>query len=539
MSLRKKTILFVSILFIVIIVFFLSEVSKKSIMGQDTRVSDVAGKMTLVENVSGNATKESYTFPKSAVGKIPGNGNPLVSHKFGADPYALVYEGRVYLYMTNDVLVYDSDENVLDNNYGNINEISVISSDDLVNWTDHGVIRAAGSEGAAKWATQSWAPAAAHKVIKGKDRFFLYFANNASGVGVLTSDSPIGPWIDPIGQPLIERKTPGVENVTWIFDPAVFQDDDGKAYIYFGGGVPEGKSEMPNTARVMHLGDDMVSVESEALTIPAPYMFEDSGINKHQGKYYYTYCSNFYDGVRQAGSPPAGQIAYMVSDNPMGPWKYGGSILRNPGEFFDVGGNNHHSIFEFNSTWYIAYHAQTLSKAMGIPKGYRSTHLNLIGFNEDGTMQEVNADYEGVGQVKPLDPYVRVQAETMGWNTGVEVEQAAGDDGELINPRMVLTDIDNGEWIALSNVDFGRGGASSFKVSVASSSSGGFIELRLDSLEGQLIGTLAIPGTDDWNLWTDVETKISDAVGEHDLYLLFKGGSGEKMFKLDSWQFGI
>ncbi|KHF34464.1 Arabinoxylan arabinofuranohydrolase precursor [Paenibacillus sp. P1XP2] len=145
------------------------------------------------------------------IGKLPQNGNPLVAHKFGADPYVLVFNGRVYLYNTDDVLEYDEQGEVKENSYSTINRISVISSDDLANWTDHGVIQVAGPEGAAKWATQSWAPAAAHKRIDGKDRFFLYFANNASGIGVLTSDSPTGPWVDPIGRPLIARDTPGVQ----------------------------------------------------------------------------------------------------------------------------------------------------------------------------------------------------------------------------------------------------------------------------------------------------------------------------------------
>ena len=94
----------------------------------------------------------------------------------------------------------------------------------MVNWTDHGSINVAGSGGAAAWASNSWAPAACHKTINGKEKFFLYFANNGNGIGVLTSDSPTGPWIDPIGKPLISRNTPNCSNVTWLFDPAVLVD---------------------------------------------------------------------------------------------------------------------------------------------------------------------------------------------------------------------------------------------------------------------------------------------------------------------------
>lgn len=465
----------------------------------------------------------------SAVGKIPSQGNPLVSHKFGADPYALVFDGQVYLYMTNDVLEYGEDGSVKDNTYGNINKIGVISSADLVNWTEHGVITVAGPEGAAKWATQSWAPAIAHKVINGQDKFFLYFANNASGIGVLEGDSPIGPWKDPIGKALILRSTPGVEKVTWLFDPAVLVDDDGKAYIYFGGGVPEGKDEWPDTARVMELGEDMVSVVGEAQVIPAPFMFEDAGINKHNGIYYFTYCSNFYNGERPEGSPPAGEIAYMTSDSPMGPWTYRGTILKNPGHFFGVGGNNHHAMFEFKDAWYMAYHAQTLSKAMGVPKGYRSTHLNEVKFQDaDQSIEEITANYEGVPQIQVFQPYERVEAVTMGWNAGIATE--ASSDGS-----MSVTDIDSGDWIALSKVDFGSEGARTFAAVVSGAGSAAVIELRLDTADGKLIGTLQVQPTGAEGV--EYQTKVTGAEGTHDLYLVFKGKQGSKLFKLHSWQF--
>ncbi|MDQ8735645.1 glycoside hydrolase family 43 protein [Paenibacillus sp. LHD-38] len=487
-------------------------------------------------DVSGAVSKVSFAPLAGAIGKLPRNGNPVVSHKFGADPYALVFKDRVYLYNTNDVLEYDGDGNVKDNSYGNINKLSVISSDDLVNWTDHGEINAAGPEGAAKWATQSWAPAAAHKVINGQDKFFLYFANNASGIGVLSSDSPIGPWVDPIGKPLISRSMSAAADVTWLFDPAVLVDDDGKAYIYFGGGVPEGKDEMPNTARVMQLSEDMIGVVGEAASIPAPFMFEDAGINKYNGVYYYTYCSNFYNGARPEGSPPAGEIAYMTSDNPMGPWTYHGTILKNPGHFFGVGGNNHHVIFQFHDAWYIAYHAQTLSKAMGVPKGYRSTHLNKVLFSEDGSIGEIAADMKGVEQIKDFNPFVRVEAETIAWSAGINTQPLLTDDKEQTSVKLAVSDIGNGDWTAVSKVNFGSG-ATSFMAWVASAEDGGSIELRLDDPEGKLVGTLAVPSTEGWNQWVEVKTKVLGAEGIHDLYFVFNGKPGTELFKIGAWQF--
>ncbi len=470
----------------------------------------------------------------TAVGKLPPNGNPLVAHKFGADPYVLVYKDRVYVYATYDQFEYDAEGNVKDNTYAKINKLSVISSDDLMNWTDHGAVHAAGPDGAAKWATQSWAPAAAHKVIDGKDKFFLYFANNASGIGVLSSDSPTGPWVDPIGKPLIARSSSAAQGVTWLFDPAVLVDDDGRAYIYFGGGIPEGQDAMPNTGRVMELGPDMISVIGEAAAIPAPFMFESAGINKVNGTYYYTYCSNFYNGVRPEGSPPAGEIAYMTSDSPMGPWTYQDTILKNPGHFFGVGGNNHHVMFRFHDTWYIAYHAQTLSKAMGVPRGYRSTHLNPVVFQEDGTIQKVEADMKGVEQLKPLDPYTRVEAETMAWSAGIEVEPHGSDEG--LYGQMAVTAIENGDWIAVAKVDFGSG-ASAFQASVQSLGGSGQIELRLDGLDGQLIGTVSAPAAGGTEEWVTASQEVAGAAGVHDLYFVFRGQPEQQLLKLDWWQF--
>ena len=203
--------------------------------------------------------KEKYLDTKALAKKL-GYSNPLVTTDFGADPYAIVYDGRVYVYMTSDDYEYDAKGNVLNNSFGYIKTLRIISSDDMVNWTDHGEIKVAGNDGAAKWASHSWAPAIAYKQIDGKDKFFLYFANDASGIGVLEADTPLGPWKDPIGKALLTKETPGCKGVEWCFDPAVLVDDDGSAYIYFGGGVPNGQQNNPKTARVAKLGEDMLEM---------------------------------------------------------------------------------------------------------------------------------------------------------------------------------------------------------------------------------------------------------------------------------------
>lgn len=478
-----------------------------------------------------------------AVAKTPGYSNPLVSHKYGADPYALVYGGRVYIYMTNDTLVYDENGEVTNVNYGVINKITVISSEDMVNWTDHGEIPVAGADGIAKWAKNSWAPAIAHKKINGKDKFFLYFANNGSGIGVLTAETPIGPWTDPLGEAMITHDVPGIKGVWWLFDPAVLVDDDGTGYLYCGGGIPHDQKATaeeiahPKTARVMKLTDDMIHVDGKAITIDPPYLFEDSGIHKYNGKYYYTYCSNFA-GIHPEGAPPKGEIAYMISDNPMGPFTYVGTILKNPAEYFGVGGNNHHAIFEFNKQWYITYHAQTLDKAIaGEGRGYRSTHINKLEYDENGLLKEVIGDMEGICQLKNLNPYQRNEAETIAWNAGVSTEKFGVEDEQIDIPNLKLTGIDNGDWFAVAKADFGENGAKSFTANIASVK-GGKIEIHLDSYDGELIGTLDIDSSDGEEKWLEMKTDVKKVTGVHDIYFVFLGEEDQNnLFYIDYWQF--
>lgn len=484
-------------------------------------------------NVS-NATA-SIPLVKSennAIAKLLGNSNPLIDYDYGADPFALVYDGRVYVYMTADQYEYDEEGNLIDNTYQLINKLHVISSADMVNWTDHGFIQVAGPNGVAKWATYSWAPAIAYKQIDGVDKFFLYFCNSGGGIGVLEGDSPVGPWRDPNGKALITGSTPGVQGVPWVFDPAVMVDDDGTGYLAFGGGVPAGQDLNPQSARIVKLADNMTSLADDEDGIPkmidAPCMFEDGGIHKANGKYYYTYCSNFSgDHSAIPGYPGYGIICCMVSDDPMGPYTYVGEILQNPSYYFNVGGNNHHALFEFNGTTYITYHAQTLGKALGIEKGYRSTHINEVEYYEDGSIKPIDADMAGISQLKAFSPYSEVPGTTIGWNSGIAPRDLGGND-------MVLSSINNGDWVAIGGVDFGEVGADTFEAQIAGLA-GGTIELRLDSPDGQLIGTLNVEGGN--GEFTAMSCSVENAVGEHTLFFVYNGEGEDDLMEIQSWQF--
>ena len=456
--------------------------------------------------------------------------NPLMVQEFGADPWALEYDGRIYIYMTGDEPMTGTDGQVKTNTYGNINTIRVISSADLVNWTDHGAIRAAGKSGAAKWATNSWAPAAAVKNIDGQDKFFLYFADSGNGIGVLTADSPVGPFTDPIGKPLVSRSTPTCASVTWLFDPAVLVDDDGSAYLYVGGGVPEGKAADPGTARVVELNDDMVSLKGDPVAICPPYLFEDSGINKLNGKYIYSYCTNFNvtnEATMKFGFDN-GEIAYMISDSPMGPFIYQGGVLKNPQHFFGIGGNNHHCMFSFKGKLYITYHAQTLEGKMGMRgKGYRSTFINELSFDPDTYKLKATGDMKGVTAVETFDPYTRVPGVTAATLNNVVMKDMV----DCENGTGRGAEFDTNGLLVLENVDFGENNGSQclqIRLKVEGPLK---IECALDPEgEGKTVLNGGIPEEEGWQT---VKLDLAETVnGIHTVALRIEGRKAD----LDWWQ---
>ncbi len=411
--------------------------------------------------------------------KPVGTNNPLMGHKFGADPFGMVDGDRVYVYMTDDH-IYDSNGNVIESGYGDCKKVSVISSEDLVNWTDHGAQPVAGSVGGpATWANNMWAPCAAHKTINGKEKYFLFFADNANGIGVLTSDYPYGPWKQPSGMnSLISHSTPncGGSIVPWLFDPAVMVDDDGNAYLYFGGGIDGLSAADPGSARCVQLGSNMISIVGEPKQIRPPYLFEDSGINKVGGKYIYSYCANFSAGGTTSTNPGSGNIGYMISDNPLGPFKYVGKCFDNPGQGWGGGGgNNHHAILEFKGKYYILYHTRTLKSAMRkenpvILDGMelRSTCISEINVDTVNhkianlSVSSMDISDASVKQLKNFNPYQTVPGATMAWERGIETTYRE----RLGKYAYATAEAKKGSWMCISNVEFGQDGPIAFTAKV-------------------------------------------------------------------------
>ena len=457
------------------------------------------------------------------------NNNPIIEQHYGADPFALVYDDTVYFYMTADAYEYDEKGEIKENSYSKIRSLYVVSTKDMINFTDHGEITIAGAGGATKWAHNSWAPAAAWKMVDGKPKFFLYFADNGGGIGVVCADSPVGPFRDELGHGLIRRDMENCGNVEWLFDPAVLVDDDGRAYIYFGGGVPRGedgqpKAAHPMTARCAELGEDMMSLKDVPEVIDAPYLFEDSGIHKYNDTYYYSYCSNF--SVDKAGTEEYGfengEIIIMESKNPLGPFTFKERVLRNPGYYWGVGGNNHHAIFKFKDQWYITYHSRMLEKEQGILHGYRSTSIDEFTMGEDGTIGDIKMTKDARKQVGYLNPYEKINGATFAVMGGVDTAPADEVSKQYGCGNLLLTAINDGDFVKLQGVDFGDKGAKSVSATIRTNGKDGAIRVTTKYANGTVIGY--IPVKSDGADTTVCKADFADPVtGVQDVYFTFSG----------------
>lgn len=299
--------------------------------------------------------------------------NPIITNIYTADPSAHVFNGQVYVYPSHD---RDSSTTF------DMDDYHVFSSNNMVDWTDHGI---ALSLTDVKWAhDKAWAPDCAFH----KGKYYFYFPTDRSFIGVAVGDSPQGPFTDPINKPLISKDSPGVINTRDFIDPSIFIDDDGTPYLFFG------QLEI----NVVKLNDDMISYDGEVRQIDgAKNFFEAVWVHKYKGKYYLSY-STWGD---KGHTGP--QIVYAISDNVMGPYEYKGLILDEVNS-----GTNHHSIVEFQHQWYLFYHNCDLflknttsdSPDMKYKPYRRSVCVDYLYYNTDGTIIKVRPTKQGVAKVQ-------------------------------------------------------------------------------------------------------------------------------------------
>lgn len=432
--------------------------------------------------------------------------NPIVQTWFTSDPAPMVHNGTLYVYTGHD-------EDKAD--FFWMQEWRVYSTRDMVNWTDCGSPLALESFA---WADdRAWAG----QCIERGGKFYWYICahskfSNAMAIGVAVGDTPTGPFVDAIGKPLVDGDWANI-------DPTVFIDDDGQAWLFWGN---------PNIFYIK-LNEDMISysgdVEKVEQTIdgfgaPNPEKrvkgekYKDSYV---EGPWFYKRGNRYYLLYAAGGVPE--HIAYSVSESPVGPWRYMGNImpLQNTGSF-----TNHCGVVDYNGNSYFFYHTGLLPNGGGFG---RSTAVEQFEYNADGTFPVINATTEGVAPIATLNPYQRVEAETMAFSVGVKSEPNA-------NTGLYISEIHNDDYIKVRAVDFGNHSPQNITFVAASALRGGTIEMHTDSIGGNLIAKIYINHTGGWENWSDFNAEIvGQTNGVHDVYFVFKGRKGCKLFNLDWW----
>jgi hypothetical protein len=397
--------------------------------------------------------------------------NPLIVDQFTADPTARVFEGKVYVYPSHDIPASPGRGRA---NWFVMEDYHVFSSENLTDWTDHGVIL---NQTNVPWLTRKsfdmWAPDCVFK----NGKYYFYFPAGGR-IGVAVADKPYGPFKPE------EKPIKGANGI----DPGLLIDKDGSAYLFWARG----------RISVSKLKDNMLELDSQpqvvanlptAGLIEGPFPFERNGI------YYLTY-PHVQNRIER--------LEYATSTHPMGPYKPAGVILD---EAASGCWTVHQSIVQYKGQWYLFYHDKDLSPNFDKNRSIRADYMY---FNEDGTIKKVIPTLRGVGIVDAhskvqIDRYSAVSPEGTSVSFLDEKNKQAGWKISLHGKN---------RWVQFNSVDFGKGDWHSANTRCVSST-GGRVEIRLDKLDGPLLATVAIGKGSDWKVIQSTVAQVPSGI--HDL----------------------
>ena len=435
--------------------------------------------------------------------------NPVISAMYTPDPAPYVHGDKVYLFVD-----HDEDDAI----YFKMKDWVLFSTEDMVNWTYLG---AQVSTATFSWAAQgdrAWA----QQAVERNGKWYWYLCcNTADGkdaLAVAVADKPTGPWKDAIGGPMAIG--------FGFIDPTVFIDDDGTPYLFWGNkGFWYGK-----------LNDDMISFADGYKEVPGytdPKSFgalqskmdwsigkermmtqyeEGPWVTKRNGIYYAAYAS---------GGVPE-HMAYSTAPTIDGPWTYQGRCMDEAENSFTIHGGN----INFKGQDYMFYHNGALTNGGGFR---RATCIEEFSFNADGSIPMIPFTKQGVKPVGTVDPYQRVEGETMSGSYGVKLDRLAGEEH-------YVTSIHNGDWVKLREVDFGQGGATELTAAIRNLKHAGRAEFFLDQLDGRPFAAAEFAEDPALGQERVVTAKVPHApAGKHDVYVLFRGGD-EELFDFDWWK---
>lgn len=414
--------------------------------------------------------------------------NPIVRNQFSADPTARVFNGKVYVFPSHDIPTPEGKG--LRKDWFCMADYHVFSSENLTDWTDHGMIV---SQNKVAWVDSAsysmWAP----DCIERNGKYYFYFPANKNvadangrkgfGVGVAIADKPEGPYT-PLPEPI-----KGVNGI----DPNVFIDKDGQAYLYWAMG----------NIMVAKLKDNMTELASEPQIIAnlpqkglkeGPFLFERKGI-------YYLTIPHVENKIER--------LEYAIGDSPMGPFKMAGVVMdESPVNCW----TNHQSFVEYKGQWYLFYHHNDYSPKFD---KNRSICIDSLSFNTDGTIRKVKPTNRGVGLTAAtseiqIDRYSRIS------DKGIQVAFL-----DSTNPfKGWKTKFqETNAWVQYNVVKFGPDKIKSIELRILSPK-GAILQIRLDKLDGPVISEVKIPKKTEWATVVGKVSKVSSGV--HNLYVVAK-----------------
>ena len=415
--------------------------------------------------------------------------NPLMMNTFAADPTARFFEGKIYLYPSHDIIPPNGRRGFCMEDYHSY------STENLMDWTDHGVII---TQTNVPWVNPNygmWAPDCVFK----NGKYYFYFPANCRDtntgtatrrqgvkrVGVAVSDRPFGAF---------QPEPNFIPGIPPSIDPCVLIDPkDASAYLFYS----------MNAIFVTKLKENMLEMATAPMLItnlPTKGLVEGPFAFERKGRYYLTF-------PHDVGGGEA--LEYAMADNPTGPYTMKGVIMdKNAGCWTD-----HHSLVEYQGQWLLFYHYKDLSPR---DDARRSARADYVNFNEDGTIQKVTPTLRGVGI---CDATRKIQIDRY---SALSKEGAAVSYLEPTNTfagwEVALTAKD--AYVQYDRVEFGRGKLKAMTVRTKSPS-GGAIEFHLDKVDGPVFAKVKIPEGDDWK---EVTAKVTKApAGLHNLAVTMPG----------------
>lgn len=432
--------------------------------------------------------------------------NPAISTSYTPDPAPFVYGDKLYLFTG-----HDED----DATYFKMNDWQLFSTEDMVNWTYLGTPINTETFAWAYHGDRAWASQAVERNGKWYWYVCLNDADKRDVLAVAVADDPQGPYKDAIGGPLATG---------WSFiDPSIFIDNDGRAYLFWGNkGLWYGE-----------LNDDMISFKDGYKEVPGfhdPACFGPESMKMNWAKGKEEMMVGFEEGpwVTRRGdlyyiSYPSGGVpehmAYSTAPTIDGPWTYRGRIMDEAYNSFTIHGGE----VQFKEHDYMFYHNGGLPNGAGF---HRSTCVEEFEYNEDGSIPFIPFTKKGPAPVGTINPYDRVEAETMADTWGLKTDRLAG-------KEHYITRVHNGDWIKVREVDFGTEGPKTLTARTLNFLNEGTVEFYLDALGNSPFAAVKVTGGDEVQT---VEVRGRRPVtGKHDVYILFRGGDGQ-LFDFDWWE---